>query len=154
MVQQGTLYSAIDRNIVRLSAFWLYPQARTVGVGYVQSAAYDSWPTFHHDVARTGYTAGQAPVSPRILWSYQTAGQIESSPVIANGTVYFSSEDGYFYALNGSTGSLLWRAKTGSADSGRLPSMVTAFTREECTLKREDYTWESISCTDLMRLQG
>ena len=36
-----------------------------------------------------------------------------SSPVVANGTVYFGSGDGNVYALDSATGDLLWKFKTG-----------------------------------------
>src|SRR5712692_3114821 len=65
-----------------------------------QGATVDSWPTFHHDASRSGFASGAAPHSPLVLWSFGTHGSIESSPVIENGVVYISSEDGYTYALN------------------------------------------------------
>ena len=36
-----------------------------------------------------------------------------SSPVVANGTVYFGSGDGHLYALDAATGDLRWKFKTG-----------------------------------------
>ena len=36
------------------------------------------------------------------------AGQVASSPAVANGVVYVGSFDGNVYALNASTGALLW----------------------------------------------
>jgi outer membrane protein assembly factor BamB len=38
-----------------------------------------------------------------------------STPEIANGVVYFGSNDNYIYAVNESTGALIWRHLTGSA---------------------------------------
>lgn len=73
----------------------------------------DSWPTLHHDLARSGFADDSAPHFPRLLWSFTTAGRIESSPVIGNGIVYVGSEDGYAYALNQSTGQLIWRTWVG-----------------------------------------
>ncbi|HEX6540505.1 MAG TPA: PQQ-binding-like beta-propeller repeat protein [Ktedonobacterales bacterium] len=43
------------------------------------------------------------------LWSYLTGGAVLGTPVIANGTVYVGSEDGYLYALDAYTGALGWR---------------------------------------------
>jgi outer membrane protein assembly factor BamB len=36
-----------------------------------------------------------------------------SSPVVADGTVYFGSGDGYFYALDAASGELKWKFRTG-----------------------------------------
>ena len=39
---------------------------------------------------------------------------VDSSPAVANGVVYVGSEDNNVYALNASTGALLWKYATGS----------------------------------------
>lgn len=47
-------------------------------------------------------------------WSYLTGGIIDSSPAIGNdGTIYFTSEDNYFYAMN-PYGTVNWKYKTAS----------------------------------------
>ena len=45
-----------------------------------------------------------------VLWSYVTGGYVGSSPVVANGVVYFESwnDDHNVYALNARTGAVLW----------------------------------------------
>jgi outer membrane protein assembly factor BamB len=43
-----------------------------------------------------------------LLWSYATGNGVNSSPAVVNGVVYVSSYDGNVYALNASTGALLW----------------------------------------------
>ncbi len=43
-----------------------------------------------------------------LKWSYATGGRVESSPAVANGVVYIGSLDRTVYALNASTGALLW----------------------------------------------
>ncbi len=48
-------------------------------------------------------------------WKYKTAGPIRSSPAVdANGVIYFSSGDGYLYAIN-PDGSLKWRFQIGNS---------------------------------------
>jgi len=47
------------------------------------------------------------------LWTYAAGDQVDSSPAVANGVVYFSSGDGNVYALNATTGAPLWRYTTG-----------------------------------------
>jgi outer membrane protein assembly factor BamB len=47
-------------------------------------------------------------------WSFTTGANIEfSSPAVANGVVYEGADDGKLYALDASTGSLLWSFPTG-----------------------------------------
>jgi outer membrane protein assembly factor BamB len=55
------------------------------------------------------------------LWSYMTAGFVDSSPAVVNGVVYIGSDDGNVYALNASTGAVLWSFTTG----GRVESSPT-----------------------------
>ena len=57
---------------------------------------------------------GQAVILGRKLWEFETGSAIESSPAIgANGTVYVGSDDGWLYAVNGSTGTKIWEFETG-----------------------------------------
>ena len=77
----------------------------------VQSKA-DSWPMFHHDLERTGYSETTAPSNNQTLWKFNTGGQV-GSPTVVNGVVYVGSYDHKIYAFNASTGKLLWNYTTG-----------------------------------------
>ena len=46
---------------------------------------------------------------------------MDSSPAVVNGVVYIGSDDGNVYALNASTGAMLWSFTTG----GRVESSPT-----------------------------
>ena len=46
-------------------------------------------------------------------WTFNTGGAIWSSPAVADGVVYFGSNDGFVYALDTKSGHPLWRFKTG-----------------------------------------
>jgi len=62
-------------------------------------------------------TGGGSSSTGALLWSYTTGGlYLDSSPAVANGVVYVGSEAGNVYALNASTGALLW-SKEASAES-------------------------------------
>src|SRR5260221_12415227 len=46
-------------------------------------------------------------------WFFQTPGPVLASPVAAAGLVLLNGGDGIFYAVDGTTGSLKWRAPVG-----------------------------------------
>jgi outer membrane protein assembly factor BamB len=47
------------------------------------------------------------------FWAYKTGGSVESSPAVANGVVYVTSDDFFLYALHARTGALLWSQSAG-----------------------------------------
>ena len=49
------------------------------------------------------------------IWTFNTAGEVYSSPAVFNGVVYVGSFDHLIYALNASTGIQLWNFTTGGA---------------------------------------
>jgi outer membrane protein assembly factor BamB len=67
------------------------------------------WSMFRHDLVRTGAT-DIAPVNPKgeLKWSFETEGEIHSSPTVVNSVVYFGSRDGKLYALDAETGAKKW----------------------------------------------
>ena len=68
----------------------------------------ESWPMFHYDLAHTGYSTNTGPTSNQTLWIFPTNGKVWSSPVVANGVVYFGSLDHHVYAVDAKTGSKIW----------------------------------------------
>ncbi len=73
---------------------------------------------------RTGVyaTKGVAKLSG-VKWQFQAEDAIWSSPVLADGVVYFGSDDDYFYAVDAQTGVQKWRFKTG-ADVRSSPAIA------------------------------
>jgi len=70
-------------------------------------------PTFQNNLARTGSYSGRGPKAlSRLVWKFKAEDWIVSSPTIVDGAVYFGSLDGYFYAVDSSTGQERWRFKT------------------------------------------
>ena len=55
-------------------------------------------------------------------WSYPTAGDVVTQPAYANGIVYVASNDNYIYALNATTGALVWRYNIGSTQGSPIVS--------------------------------
>ena len=70
-------------------------------------------PMFRGNLAHTGvYDAIGVPRLTGVQWKFHTGGLIISSPVIANGSVYVGSTDGYLYAVDVDSGRLKWKFET------------------------------------------
>lgn len=86
-----------------------------LAVGGSRQSVQTTWPTFHHDLARTGLTAEKGQVlGPTQLWLSGTSGLNESSAAIGdiNGDgraeVVIGSFDHHVYAVSGATGRPVW----------------------------------------------
>ena len=69
------------------------------------------WPMFHQTPEHLGYSnATNLSTTANVAWSFNTAGNVISSPAIANGILYVgtSSASPAFYALNATTGVQIW----------------------------------------------
>lgn len=47
-------------------------------------------------------------VNDQVLWSFEAQAGFETNPLVVNNTVYAGSRDGYLYAINATTGQLVW----------------------------------------------
>src|SRR5437660_8199157 len=47
--------------------------------------------------------------SLQLAWTFATGDAVSASPTVVDGVVYVGSWDGYFYALNAHSGSLIWK---------------------------------------------
>lgn len=78
------------------------------------------WQGFHFDL-RNRYNPYENVLDPSTVggltevWTFASAGGIESSPAVVNGVVYVGSDDGNVYALDASAGAELWSFATGGA---------------------------------------
>jgi len=63
---------------------------------------------------RTGFfETGDLQELNGVKWKFQTPDEIWSSPVVADGVVYFGSDDDHLYAVDAEAGEEIWRFKTG-----------------------------------------
>ena len=68
---------------------------------------------FRSDLNNSGvYDDGGRSPEPSLLWTFTTGGPIYSSPSVVDSVVYVGSQDRNLYALNKSTGTLLWKYDT------------------------------------------
>jgi outer membrane protein assembly factor BamB len=66
------------------------------------------WPMFRYDPVHSA--SGQSgPTALSLLWNFSTQGAVVSSPSLADGRVYFGSQDKHFYCLNAKTGKFIWK---------------------------------------------
>jgi outer membrane protein assembly factor BamB len=70
---------------------------------------------FRGDIEHSGvYHSAAVTHSPKVKWKFHTSGYVNSTPAVANDTVYVGSADGSLYAVAQTTGKLRWRYRTGS----------------------------------------
>lgn len=79
-----------------------------------------NYTTYLGDVERTSSASDpylNLSTAPRLglLWSYNTTSDVVSQPVVQGAVTYVGSGTGYEYALNVSTGALLWKTFLGQA---------------------------------------
>jgi outer membrane protein assembly factor BamB len=72
------------------------------------------WAEFHFNPKLKGLNPWENILTPNnvssldVAWTFTTSGLVHSSPSVVGGIVYVASEDEYLYALNATTGALLW----------------------------------------------
>ncbi len=68
------------------------------------------WPTYHHDVARTGVAAATPAFAAfSKAWTTQLDGAVYAQPLVLGTTVIAATEGGSLYGLSLTTGGVLWR---------------------------------------------
>jgi outer membrane protein assembly factor BamB len=92
------------------------PPARTLtlapGGGEHPGAA---WPTYGRDFARTGVAAGVAAAGPlRVSWRAHLDGAVYGQPLLVGTLVIAATENDSIYALDASTGQVIWRTHAGT----------------------------------------
>jgi len=77
-------------------------------------SAAEEWRLSRGDASLTGQVQGTLSTSLETLWLYEAEDAIESTPAVADGTVYFTSVDGHLYAVDLSSGKLRWKYAAGA----------------------------------------
>jgi outer membrane protein assembly factor BamB len=99
-----------------------FPDKSSHSVGLATNSAKE-WPTYRHDILRSGSTPSTVPSSLRRAWCVKVAGEI-SQPVVAEGTVLISAIDEHsVVALAADDGSSRWTFTAG----GRVDSPPTIY---------------------------
>jgi len=73
------------------------------------------WPTYHHDGSRGGFEPfGKLIASVQPGWvSLPLDGEVYAEPLVAMGALFVATENNTIYALNDSTGQLIWQRHLG-----------------------------------------
>ncbi len=70
----------------------------------------DNWPFGRGDAAGTGATKSELPEKLTLLWELPLGGiGFESTPIIAESTIFIGDPDGRFFAIDAVTGKEKWR---------------------------------------------
>jgi outer membrane protein assembly factor BamB len=102
---------------INLSMFVILLVVAVFSPFYSQAITFQSdWPMFHNDASHSGYSTTILPLNLVNLWNYSMGKVIFSDVVVSNGFVYFTAFgnpiDDKIFALNASTGSLVWVSPT------------------------------------------
>ena len=75
----------------------------------------DAWPQYRMSLHNTGFRFDDPGLEddPFVFWKWPLRSVIRSSPVIADGRVYFGAHDGRLYALEVETGEKSWSVPAG-----------------------------------------
>ncbi|MCG9893922.1 MAG: PQQ-binding-like beta-propeller repeat protein [Fimbriimonadaceae bacterium] len=116
LARGAALIQARDRESNRTSEsarITLCPPAGGVGNGGGGLAA-SPWPSFRGNARASGSGVGCGETEGQIRWLFASGAAIESSPTIGpDGTVFFGSNNGQVFALDGQTGDLKWKRSLG-----------------------------------------
>jgi outer membrane protein assembly factor BamB len=74
------------------------------------------WPTYHRDAVRSGLDPDAfEPVTPTVAWeSVDLGAALWSEPLVVGGRVYVATVGNSVYALEASTGKMVWRKSAGT----------------------------------------
>lgn len=104
----GTVTDAVDATSG--SEYNSFNQVWAIGT----NTPISDWPMWRADASHSS-TAQVGPSNLSLAWKFATNGSVISSPSVANGIVYFGSQDNNIYALGAWSGNLIWKFITQDA---------------------------------------
>ena len=105
-------------GMAALLAGLTFPGAIAAPAQVAAAAPATDWPMYLHDSQLTA-ASSETILTPaavptlRPLWTYKTGGMIAASATVVGGVAYVGSWDGFEYALNATTGALIWKTSLG-----------------------------------------
>jgi outer membrane protein assembly factor BamB len=112
----GCAGSAGDSSAGGGTATGAAPPAKTLAPASDSGAHPDAaWPAYGRDFARTGVAAGVATAGPlRVSWQARLDGAVYGQPLLVGTLVIAATENDSVYALESSTGQVVWRTHAGT----------------------------------------
>lgn len=92
-----------------------------MALAFPAMASSADWPQFHFGADRSGYNPGESTLGASNLsrlgasWRTAISNAPVTAPVVVDGVVFVGSNDRNLYALDASTGAILWSAPTGES---------------------------------------
>jgi len=98
-----------------------------------------NWAQFRYSHQHTGYNPNEHLLSPANVASLHqdwisAAGASGTSPAVVNGVLYVTNPDGGVYAVNASTGRLLWNYDAGGGTGQSSPAVANGVVYVESNL--------------------
>lgn len=105
-------------------------------------ASAGAWPAAGHDAGNTRDATGEHLIGPRnasrltTAWQITTAGDMVTTPAVADGVVYFPDSGGKLWAVSAASGAVLWSQEVSSYTgiSGSVSRTSPAIYRNELVL--------------------
>jgi polyvinyl alcohol dehydrogenase (cytochrome) len=112
-------------------------------VSYPATASGAEWPTYQHDLARTGFQPSDLAINESSVgilapnWTIAANSTISAQAIAANGLIYWGSWDGFEHATDPSTGAEVWRTFLGHSKSlcKNVPNLGVASTASVATIQ-------------------
>lgn len=112
------------------------PRTGTQARGGVPAAVTQSWPVAGQNLSNTRDQAAETAISASNVsqlvpkWTLTTAGEVSATPTVAGGTVYVPDWGGKLWAVNASTGAVVWSHTVASytgvtGDISRISPAIT-----------------------------
>lgn len=98
--------------------------ALVLSVCVATARANPAWTTYHRDPARSGVDPdGTSPITPTLAWQSPSLGAaMWNQPLVVGGVVYAATIGDDVYALDASSGAVIWHASAGTpVPSSQLP---------------------------------
>ena len=117
-------YAPRESVVIAYGNLYMIPGSVTTFVDSISGEEYDlmgqvwafgpqSWSTYRQNPAHSA-AGPSGPTNLNLLWNYTTGGAVSSSPSIADGRVFFGSQDKNVYSLDARNGSFIWKFPTNS----------------------------------------
>jgi len=106
---------------MNIANVFLISVSAVVGLAVVGAQApADNWSQFRGNPRLTGTAASTLPGTPALKWTFEAGDAIDSSPAIADGTVYVAASNGDLSAVDLATGMRRWKYAAGALIGGTL----------------------------------